>query len=128
MPNTSIADIVLDWEKLTAALSNNFADLPGLEPLRQELETLLAEVRIIAPEQAARKAAAQQSRQELTDRLTRGRLLATRLRDGVRAHYGDRTEKIVEFGLRPYRKRARTPKTTEPELFKILEPTPGTAA
>ena len=119
MPRTSFADVVLDWEKLTAACQANAADLPGLEPILRELQTLLAETQALGKQQDAQKAAVQQTTLEIRERVTRGRLLATRLRDGVKSFYGTRTEKVIEFGVRPFRKRVRPPKPIEPPEFSI---------
>lgn len=114
MARTSIPDVQYDWENLGAAYRNNVPDLAGLDPLASELEGVLTELRGLTKQQATLKAAAQQATKEIADRVARGRLLATRLRNGVKAHYGTRTEKVLEFGVRPFRK--RVPKIVPPEL------------
>ena len=40
--------------------------------------------------------------------LAQGRKLATVLRTSVREHYGNRNQKIAEFGLQPLHTRSRT--------------------
>lgn len=124
MPKTSFADMLLDWEKLTSACQANAADLPGLEAMQKELEALLAETIALGKQQDAQKAAVQQTTKEINDRLLRGRLLATRVRNGAKLHYGTRTEKVIEFGIRPFRKRVRLPK--EPPVF-LPGPTTNTS-
>ncbi len=42
--------------------------------------------------------------------------MRTRLRNGVKLHLGTRTEKVIEFGIRPYRKAARPPKVVEAQV------------
>lgn len=42
--------------------------------------------------------------------------MATRLRNGVKLHLGTRTEKVIEFGIRPLRKPARHPKVIEVQV------------
>jgi hypothetical protein len=43
-----------------------------------------------------------------------GRKLATYLRVGVKQNYGNRSEKLVEFGLRPLRTRRKSSATPPP--------------
>ena len=113
MPKNSRADFLVDGNKLSAAYLANVAILPGLEALHQEFSTLLAEMEGLSIQQDAQTAAVQQTAKEIDERLTRGRLLATRLRNGVKLHLGTRTEKVVEFGIRPFRKPVRPPKVIE---------------
>lgn len=123
MARTSIPDVQYDWENLGAAYRNNAPDLVGLDPLAGELDLVLTELRGLTKQQATLKAAAQQATKEIADRVARGRLLATRLRNGVKAHYGTRTEKVLEFGVRPFRK--RVPKVAPPE-FPVTPPSTST--
>lgn len=113
MARTSKSDVQYDWEHLGAAYASNAADLVGLDPLAGELNLLLTEVRALTKQQAAQRAAVQQTTLEINEKVTRGRLLATRLRHGVKAFYGTRTEKVLEFGVRPFRKPQRAPQEVE---------------
>jgi hypothetical protein len=106
----SRGDVVLEWEKLVAALRANPQVLIAVEPLLQELETLLSEIRALVFQQRVQTAAVQQSSKDIEERVKRGRLLAGRLRSAVKGVFGDRTEKVIEFGMRPFRKPARAPK------------------
>lgn len=106
----SRADVVLEWEKLGAAFRANPSVLIALEPVLQELDGLLAEVRTLGVQQDAQQAAVQQTTREIEERVKRGTLLASRLRNGAKAFYGTRTEKVIEFGIRPFRKPVRAPK------------------
>jgi len=117
----SRADIVLEWEKLSAAYKANQPGLAGLEPVIQELDTLQAEVRTLGIQQDAQQAAVQQTTKEIEERVARGTLLATRVRSAAKAIYGTRTEKVLEFGVRPFRKRTRAPKIV------FIEKEPGTS-
>lgn len=51
---------------------------------------------------------------ELQGILNEGRRLASLLRHAMRLVYGTRSEKLVEFGLRPFRRRSRTRKDGAP--------------
>src|SRR5262245_40094885 len=110
MPKNSRADFIIDEKKLAAAYVANAADLPGIDPLHQELATLFPELEALGILQDAQTAAVQQTTLEIEERVARGKLLVTRLRNGVRAFYGTRTEKVIEFGIRPFRKPVRPPK------------------
>ncbi len=63
--------------------------------------------------------------------IARGKDLATRLRTGVRSKYGNRSEKLTEFEVRPLRKRkAPTTKakaTEEPTKLEEEKATPPAA-
>jgi hypothetical protein len=111
----SRADIVIAWEKLTAAFRANPSAVIGVEPLLQEFETLVAEVHSLIVLQSVQTAAVQQTTQDIEARVKRGILLAARLRAAAKAFYGDRTEKVIEFGMRPFRKPVRGSKVTKEE-------------
>lgn len=68
------------------------------------------------------------TKQETTKRLrtllAEGRKLATFLRAGVKQRYGNRAEKLVEFGLAPLRPKVRTPDATK---IPVTPPTPNPA-
>jgi hypothetical protein len=109
---------VLNWGKLGAAFRANPAALVGVEPLLQELETVAEEIRELGIQQDAQTAAVQQTSKEIKARENRGSLVATRLRNAAKAFYGTRTEKVIEFGIRPFRKLVRPPK------FILVQPEP----
>jgi hypothetical protein len=60
------------------------------------------------------------TKQEATKRLqavlVEGRKLATFLRSGVKQRYGDRSEKLVEFGLAPVRPKAKATAEQKPTV------------
>jgi hypothetical protein len=116
MPKDSRAEFIVDGNKLSAAYLANAPELPGLDATHKEFATLLTELGELGVLQDAQTAAVQQTSKEIDERLTRGRLLATRLRNGVKLHLGTRTEKVIEFGIRPFRKRVRAPKIIEVQV------------
>src|SRR6185436_3998293 len=118
----SRADIVLEWEKLLAACRANPEALANVEAVIQELDTLLAEIRTLGVLQDAQTAAVQQTAKDIDVRVKRGTLLAGRLRSAAKGFYGDRTEKVIEFGMRPFRKPVRSPKV----VFVQPGPQPAT--
>ena len=89
------------------ALSANTAELPHLELKRVRLNDLLIEVRSLTAEQASLQARKQDVSKRLAELMEEGNKLVAFLDAGVRQHYGTRAEKLVEFGLQPFRSRPR---------------------
>ncbi|HEX7185186.1 MAG TPA: hypothetical protein VF756_25395 [Thermoanaerobaculia bacterium] len=58
--------------------------------------------------------------------LAEGRKLATFLRTGVKQHYGNRSEKLAEFDLQPFRGR-KSQATPPPEKRPGKQPDPEKA-
>lgn len=109
-----------DLERLLANLTTNAAEIPHLEASRDQLGTLLNQVRDAADRQALHTAAKQEASQQLEAALTEGMRLANVLRLAVKQHYGIRSETLTKFGLqpfrgRPFRSRARKPAPETPQ-------------
>jgi hypothetical protein len=120
MPKNSLADVIVDWEKLLTNLLLRKADLPGLQALTSalvpELEEVLAEVRAMGARLDAKAAVKQQETKDRRALLKRGGRIVSRLRAALKAQYGVDSELLVEFGSKPIRPRsvpaaeAKTPK------------------
>jgi len=110
------SDFVTEWEHLLSTVAANAAEVPHLEVPRAKLLGMLEQVRSLAVQQdlhaANRLAVSQQLKVALGD----GRKLATFLRTGLKEHYGNRSEKLVEFGIPPFRRRIKkeAPVVTKP--------------
>lgn len=104
---TKYADHLIHWETLLAALEQNGDSLPHLALPRERLQALLAEARGALTVQAVHVAAKQEAGRKLTAALDKGGKLATFLRTGIREHYGNRSEKLAEFRIQPFRGRPR---------------------
>jgi hypothetical protein len=72
-----------------------------------KLTSLLENMGELLIQQGALQAGKQQVTSELNLSLDDGLRLLTFLRKGVREQYGPRSEKLVEFGLQPFRGRPR---------------------
>lgn len=97
--------VTVEWEQLLAAVTANQEELPQVEAFRVQLEAHLTDLRALQAQRAALQVKALQATQNLRDALAWGLDLVTRIRDGVRGHYGFRNDKLTEFGIRPIRKR-----------------------
>jgi len=95
------------WERLLGSLETNAGDFPQLETYRAQLKTMLDTAKEASAQQAALAANKQETTRKLQSVLADGRKLANFLRNGVRQRYGNRSEKLVEFGLNPLRTRVR---------------------
>jgi hypothetical protein len=113
MSSQSFAAVVTDWEQLLVKILANAPDLSFLEGTRIELALSMQGAKEANARQATFKAEFQQATRDLEEHLTRGRELATRLRNGVRTRYGLSGEKLTDFKLRPRRTKAKA-KAQEP--------------
>ena len=102
MPNTT-GQTLSGWQELASSLSANAADIPHLEGHRAQLTDLLKQAQDLTTQQAALTASKQEATKKLQGVMDEGKKVASFLRAGVRQRYGSRAEKLVEFGLRPFR-------------------------
>jgi tryptophanyl-tRNA synthetase len=94
----------------------NSAALPHLEMPVAQLEALLAQGLDLTKEQAVFRASKQEKTQQLQTVLTEGTRLATLLRNALKQHYGPTSEKLAEFGLKPFRgRKARQAPEPDPD-------------
>lgn len=108
--------------RLLARLNSNREELQHIEPSRARFEAAIGQIEEAADQQAFHAANKQESSQRLQSSLVEAERLATILQLAVKQHYGIRSEKLADFGLKPFRGRPRktTPTTPEPE-----PPAPG---
>lgn len=113
--------------RFNAALAANSTELAHLEGIRVRFEKLVSEAQAIAQQQAALVASKQEASKRLQTLLSEGLRSATGLEKLLLEFYGLRAEKLVEFGLQPFRGRRRKeppeeePETPQPEV-KSAEP------
>lgn len=125
MLGIDFASKVTKWDVTTKAVEVNEADLPHLQAVRQELQALSPEVKEIGNQLIAADAQQQEKARILREMLAKGEALNARLRAGVRAQYGYKSEKLWEFQLRPFRRRTRG-SNAEAKIPKA--PAPGPSA
>ena len=119
---TSHADLVTHFENLATSVAANKDDLPHLQDLSAQLAVETAGAKAAFVRKSTQKAEVQQTTQDLKGFIARGTDLAIRLRTGVRSKYGNRSEKLTEFEVKPLRKRkAATPKAKTAEATPKLE-------
>lgn len=112
--SNSYAVTVNGWDEQLTAIERNIDELPESEIPRQRLQSIVTEIRGYAAEQAALTASKQLATKRIQYLLVQGRKLSTVLRTIVREHYGNRSEKLAEFGMQPLRSRPRNPENPLP--------------
>jgi hypothetical protein len=124
---TSHADIVDDWEALLTAIRGNAEKLPDIERHSSALELVLGQTKAMKAQRDSHAASRQAATQELKKLVTQGRELAIRLRGAVKANIGPKSEQLVEFNMKPIRKRPRKAKAGKPpEVTTPTIPPAGT--
>jgi hypothetical protein len=127
MNGNSYADLNRQWQQLLAGLDVAGADLQQFEAEREELRTILAETIAINNRQEMSRTRFHLDTRALQDHNKRGKELATRLRNGARARYGNKSELLRQFGIQPLRPRPR-PLLTPPEAAAQAARRAGAAA
>ena len=108
MPKTALADTLMEWDSMLAALDQpEIASQPHMRQLREELQAMIDTTRAMADEQASLEGRRRALTQQL--RITRGhgQDLIVKIRSAVRAQLGHRNEGLVRFRVRPVRRRSR---------------------
>ncbi len=111
---TTYKGILGDWEQLHQILVENSVELPHLEASRLKLEAFLKQGLEIAAKQSMLRAEKQDASQRMKGIILDGQRLANVLRLSVREHLGIRSEKLIAYGVRPFRKRKATDKSKQP--------------
>ena len=104
-------------QRLNSALAANSGDLQDLEGTRNKLAGLQTQAQDAVKRQAELRAEKQELSRQLKTVFTESDRLANVVRKALKAHYGIRAEKLVEFGVQPFRGR---------KLAKTAPETPGT--
>ncbi|HEV7504698.1 MAG TPA: hypothetical protein VGS07_07295 [Thermoanaerobaculia bacterium] len=112
---TTYSGVLGELGRLGSALSANAADLPHLEGPRGRLDQIYGEAQQVAQQQAALTATKQEASKRLKVLLVEGKRVANGLSRFLKEHYGTRSEKLTEFGLKPFRGRAPKAATSAPE-------------
>jgi hypothetical protein len=109
MPKDAFADTVVDLERLVRAVDSNEAlGVAYLRDLRDGLESTLRTIKALHAEQTSLTARRQEVTQLLRITKTQGKDQAVKLRSALKAHFGHRHEGLVQFQIRPVRRRSRS--------------------
>ena len=102
-----------DLQSLSVTVEANKEQLPQLVPFGLRLGGIVTRSLDLSKQQAALTASKQEASKQLQLLLTEGQRVADVIRTVVRDHFGPRDEKLVEFGVQPFRgRKAKTPSGT----------------
>jgi hypothetical protein len=99
------AQSLKDWRHRLTALDGNKDDVQHLETRREKLQGIHDGALAAIRDQAAATALKQDASKRLEVLMKEGRKVDTFLTTGLREHYGDRSEKLEEFQIKPFRGR-----------------------
>ena len=89
------------------ALAANSGDLPQLELTRVRLDAMTTELKDLTAHQASQAAGKQDTSKRIAALVREARKMLTFVDTGVKQHYGNQSEKLVEFGVQPFRSAPR---------------------
>jgi len=118
---TTVSGILGGLQRFQTSMEATIDAIPHLQPTAVRFGEVLSFTQDLVTRQAAAIAEKQDLSRQIPPALSDALRLATVLRKGLQQHFGARSEKLAEFGLKPFRGRKRRG-TPEPE-----EPTPQPA-
>jgi len=106
-------------------VSDAAAELPSMDVYKGALEPLLASAKEGIALSHARRGLKQQETQNLRELMVKGKDAAAKLRSAVKAHFGPRSERLLQFGMVPLRKRKKVAGQTVKEPKPVDPPAPA---
>jgi DNA repair exonuclease SbcCD ATPase subunit len=117
---STIPERIARWKVIAAALKPLLAEMPHLTELHSQLEAIIARSEELDARIEALKAESQEVNRTREELATTGDDVRNRLGAALRTIHGFRSEKLIEFGLKPRRTRGRDRKP------RAKKPKPGT--
>ena len=108
-------NVLNGWEQVAAAQEANAAEIPHMEAALAKLRGLLEQARNLTKQQDSLTAGKQEVSKQLRKTIREGQRLVNFMRVGAQEQLGPDSEKLVEFGVQPFRGRARKATTKPPE-------------
>lgn len=102
------------WDKMDTAVTANATQVPNLEINLEGLRQKSKRARELYAQHAAMTAAKQEVWKDLQEVLREGDAVMKFLKEGVKAHYGKDSDKLIEFGVQPFRGLTRKPVVKPP--------------
>lgn len=107
MPYQRYAVVHQKLELKIKALAANIEEIRHLKEPLARLEEMLTLLKELTAEQARLTASRQEVSKRIEDLTDKAQKLMTFLDVGVKEHYGNRSEKLVAYGLQPFRSKPR---------------------
>jgi hypothetical protein len=125
---TAQADVFRDWEAVLGACAQNASQLPGVDPLKTELEGFLAQAKELKIQQETLEGQRRGITQKLLKVIEDGRESARKLKAFAIIHLGSDNKALSQFGVAPRARRAsrrsKTPGTPPPTVGTTGAPQP----
>ena len=115
MPRENYAATVTVWRQFLDSVDEEIAQDPYVKRLVAQLEAMYERAQELVYERAALQAAKQTATRELQEILPNGRVTINCLRKMLRYQFGKESPRLIQYGIRPYRRRARSKKEEAPE-------------
>ena len=112
---------VAGWEITNTGLTANQTQLQHLETHRVSLEERSVLFKNLFAQHSALTTSKQEIGKQMKELFREVETLAVFLRAAVRQHYGKDSEKLIEFGIQPYRGR-KSPEKPAPEAPAPADP------
>jgi hypothetical protein len=122
MANQAFAILLTELEVLNTNIKNHLTELPRLQERQQQLETLIGDGRTLAASQTQLDGSLSDTIARRLELTQRGKHLREYLAAALRQELGTSSPRLLEFGVRPRRRRRRT--TPEPGETPGQNPTP----
>jgi hypothetical protein len=122
---TSHGKVFRDWEALLGACEKNVSALTGVEPLKTEMETFLAQARELKLQQENFNGQKKATTQQLRELIDRGTEASRMLRAFVVSRIGTKTELGTMFGLVPTGKPRKKSKEAVAKALAAAAATPA---
>ena len=120
MPN--FANTLVDLEQLRESIVKHLAQMPSVEKFLAPLDTTITKIKALSTLRATLTADKQKATQDLNAAVAEAQNLAIDARAVIRGEVGSRSEKLVEFGVAPLRRRRKTKPFEEGGAKKKQDP------
>ncbi|HSN86435.1 MAG TPA: hypothetical protein VL025_06735 [Thermoanaerobaculia bacterium] len=109
----TVAELLKDGTVLSTAIAEEGSDLPNLQQPRERLDGKLERLRELLNKVDALQAQKQELVQEMHGLQEEAAKLVSFLELGVKQRYGNRSEKLLRFGVKPFRRQRTSRKPPE---------------
>jgi hypothetical protein len=110
----TFAKKITEWELLNANIKPHLADMPYLQEIVTELDTLIADARGFDSQQEVARGQLQDLVHKRQDAEKRGEILRRRAASHLKGSFGFTSDDLVRFGVRPRKTGPRGPRKSKP--------------
>ena len=108
-------NVLNGWEQVAAAQEANATEIPHMEAPLAKLRGFLEQARSLTNEHHTLTATKQEVSKNLQKTIKQGQKLVDLMRTGAVEQFGADSEKLVEFGVKPFRGRVKKATVAPPQ-------------